>query len=258
VTSVQLIGQQGEDIAEVSYQQESIERQIDHFYHLAYPIMPVGTIIDFGGFLTPEHYLLCDGAAISRTDYSLLFSALTTTETVSLTSTVNTFTVVAVAPYHIGMAIEGVGIPAATTISNISGATITMSAAATMTVASSVRFFAWGAGNGTTTFNTPNLQGYTTAGANGTLYPAVVNGVGLQGGAASHAITISEMPAHRHDTTPSTARSNSGSPGGSAALYGSSSSPNQNLPIDVSTQGGGVAMSLIQPTALVKKFIRFE
>lgn len=33
VTSVQLIGQQGEDIAEVAYQQESLERQVDHTFH---------------------------------------------------------------------------------------------------------------------------------------------------------------------------------------------------------------------------------
>ena len=256
VTSAQLIGQQGEDIAQVLYQQESIERQIDHFYHLAYPIVPVGTIIDFGGFGLLDHYTLCDGSAISRTTFSLLFNVLTTTETVSLTSTVNTFTVISSTQYHIGMAIEGTGIPAATTISGITGTTITMSAAATVTAASSVRFFAWGAGDGSTTFNTPNLADYVTAGAGGTLFGANNYAVGLKGGSSTHAITIAEMPAHTHPG--STARSNSGSPGGSASLYGSSAGPNQNLAIDVASQGSGTASTIVQQTALVRKFIRYE
>lgn len=33
VTSVQLIGQQGDDIAQVDYQEESLERQVDHTFH---------------------------------------------------------------------------------------------------------------------------------------------------------------------------------------------------------------------------------
>lgn len=253
VTSIQLVVQ---DLPiEPSFEQDSINRQIDHTYNTAYPIVPVGAVIDFAGFTVPQHYYICDGAAKNRMRDYLLFSALTTTESVTLTSTVATFTVVSNANYHIDMAVEGTGIPASTTISNISGTTITMSAAATTTGPSTVLFFAWGAGDGSTTFNTPNLQGITTAGANGTLLSGV-NGVGLTGGSATHSLTISEMPAHTHPG--STARSNSSLAGGSISLYGSSGAANQNLPIDVASQGSGTAFSIVPPTVLMKKCIRFE
>lgn len=40
--------------------------------------VPVGTIIPFAGNSIPEGYLLCDGSAISRTDYATLFSVIGT------------------------------------------------------------------------------------------------------------------------------------------------------------------------------------
>lgn len=40
--------------------------------------VPVGTIIPFAGNSIPEGYLLCDGSAISRTDYATLFAVIGT------------------------------------------------------------------------------------------------------------------------------------------------------------------------------------
>ena len=48
------------------YEQTTIERQIDQTYHNAYPIVPVGTIIDFAGLVVPVHYLLCNGTALEE------------------------------------------------------------------------------------------------------------------------------------------------------------------------------------------------
>lgn len=248
LTSFQLVVQ--ELPIQPSFEQDSINRQIDHTYNTAYPIIPVGTIIDYAGFIQPEHYYYCDGRAINRVRDYLLFNALTTKETVTLTSGVNTFTVVTNADYHIGMAIEATGIPAATTISNISGTTITMSANATATGPASVTFFAWGPGDGTTTFNVPNLEGIVTAGSNGSLF-ANNNGVGLGGGEATHVLTIPEMPAHTHHTF-STAGGGVNENAGAA---------NRNSPNDVGTSsatGGNAAHNNVQPTALVKKCIRYQ
>ena len=51
---------------------------------------------------------------------------------------------------------------------------------------------AYGAGNGTTTFNLPNLAGRVPLGLDGT-FPR-----GSSGGAATHTLTVPELPSHTH------------------------------------------------------------
>jgi len=41
--------------------------------------VPSGTILDYGGTSAPTGYLGCDGAAVSRTTYATLFTAISTT-----------------------------------------------------------------------------------------------------------------------------------------------------------------------------------
>ncbi len=258
VTSIQLVVQDINDESEPAFDQDSINRQIDHTYNTAYPIVPIGTVIDYAGFGIPTHYLDCNAQAISRITYGLLFDALTHVETVTLTSGVNTFTVVSSANYHIGMPLEGVGIAAATTISNIVGTTITMSAVATATGPSDVRFFGTGAGNGTTTFNTPDLRDYVTAGLGGTIFTTANVGVGARGGSSTHNIGVNELPQHTHDPLGGTGfwMNSAGQPSGMNAPAASGLS--QATTGNITGHTGQTALSLVQLTALMRKCIRFE
>ena len=90
---------------------------------------PAGVVTSFAGSSAPAGWLLCNGAAVSRTTYAALFAAVGTT---------------------------------------------------------------WGVGDGSTTFNLPNLVEKFDVGAGGAY------ALGATGGAASVTLTAAQMPAHPH------------------------------------------------------------
>lgn len=100
--------------------------------------LPVGSIVPFGSDTVPENWLLCDGSAVSRTEYAELFSVI--------------------------------------------GGN-------------------YGVGDGSTTFNLPDLRGRvplgkgTGTGAGGEVYNFEIGG---KGGEYSHILTVDEMPSHTH------------------------------------------------------------
>ncbi len=258
ITSVMVASTGLTSIANIAYDQESLNRQIDHLYHYAYPIVPIGTVIDFCGFVTPDHYLLCDGTAYNRISYNQLFQATSTTETVTLTSGVNTFTSASPSKYYIGMAIEGTGIAASTVISNIVTTTITMSHNATASGAKSVRFFIGGNGNGTTTFNVPNLVGCVIAGSgipdSFTLLPNT--GPGAFGGESSSTLIANNLPPHTHASPGTTTgywcntAAGTAAPGAGTSMISQASTGNNTTT--------NVAFTNIQPTVLLRKCIRYQ
>ena len=88
-----------------------------------------GIIYPFSGSTVPDGFLLCDGAAVSRTTYAELFQVIGTT---------------------------------------------------------------YGSGDGSTTFNVPDLRGRTAIGASSG------HAIGTTGGAEEHTLTVDEMPTHKH------------------------------------------------------------
>lgn len=90
---------------------------------------PAGIVMPFAGSTAPQGYLLCDGSAVSRTDYADLFAAIGTT---------------------------------------------------------------YGAGDGSTTFNVPDLSGRVVLGVSQS------HALGSTGGEATHVLTEQELPAHSH------------------------------------------------------------
>ena len=93
-----------------------------------------GIINAYAGSTAPDGYLICDGSAVSRTNYAALFAAIGTT---------------------------------------------------------------YGAGDGSTTFNLPDLQGRFPLGA-GAGDGLTARTVGQKDGEETHTLTTSEMPEHSH------------------------------------------------------------
>lgn len=129
----------------------------------------IGEIKDFGGFAAavPAKFLGCDGSAFLRASFPALLTAITMSVTAGRTfsgTTLTGFTTAQTDQLAAGMPIEGTGIQAATTIATVGATSITISATATSTGTGTVTIFPWGAGNGTTTANLPDLRGRTTAG----------------------------------------------------------------------------------------------
>lgn len=115
---------------------------------------PPGMLAPYAGGSAPTGWLLCDGAAVSRSTYANLFAAIGT---------------------------------------------------------------AYGAGNGSTTFNVPDLRGRTPVGRNGGSFPTL----GGTGGAETVTLTAAQsgLPSHNHGASAS-----SGGAGGHSHS-GSTSSP---------------------------------
>lgn len=94
---------------------------------------PAGVIVPFAGSSAPTGYLVCDGAAVSRTTYADLFAAIGTT---------------------------------------------------------------YGAGDGSTTFALPNLKGRVVVGVDAG--QSEFDTLGETGGAKTHTLDSTEIPAHTH------------------------------------------------------------
>ena len=172
-------------------------------------VAPVGTILDYAGLSLPSGYRWCDGTAINRVTFAVLFAALTATATANSTSGNNTLTGVSADLSALGLkgsVIEHPGVPAGTTITAVTATTITMSANATSTQTGTARALPFGAGDGSTTFNVPDLRGRSTIARddmNGTAASrlATLAGMGAAGGEEKHALTTPELAAHSHGIT---------------------------------------------------------
>lgn len=146
-----------------------------------------GVVKDFAGDSIPDGYLLCDGAAVSRTTYAALFAAIGTL---------------------------------------------------------------WGVGDGSTTFNLPNMKGRFNVGFDGS--EADYNTVGKIGGEKEHTLTIGELAEHSHNIR--NVPMNVSSIMGGANLLRPISAIDPLEPTDVS--GGNEPHENRPPYAVFKKIIR--
>ena len=151
-------------------------------------IEQTGVIKAFAGSTAPTGYLICDGAAVSRSTYSRLFNVIGTT---------------------------------------------------------------FGTGDGSTTFNLPNLDGKVITGYDP--LQTEFDTIGKTGGEKTHQLTVNEMPTHAHVETIWT--------GGS----GVSAEKIQAAPVDAgptggetsATAGGDQAHNNLQPYMVLNYIIKY-
>lgn len=123
----------------------------------------------------------------------------------------------------------------------------------------------WGAGNGTTTFNIPDLLGRTMvcAGAGSGLTNRVV---GAQGGAETHVLTEAQMPSHGHpfrasftnQASPST-QTTGGFPTtttGDSTQAAHNGTAQATAGQQIGGTGGGQAHNNMQPFAVIRFLIK--
>ena len=129
----------------------------------------------------------------------------------------------------------------------------------------------YGSGDGSSTFNLPDLRGRVIAGQDDmggssanrlTDQSGGLNGdtLGASGGAEAHTLTTAQMPSHNHSIT-STARRDGGSPPGGSFPHGSSFGTNTTLAtigitLSIDNTGGDGAHNNVQPTIILNYIIK--
>lgn len=154
--------------------------------------LPIGSIMQYPGSTLPKGWLLCNGQAVSRTKYSVLFEKIGTT---------------------------------------------------------------YGTGDGSTTFNIPDLRGKVAVGKddNDTDFDTL----GETGGEKEHTLSVNEMPSHSHNQiyvkSNATPLDNAGVSGFNAANSGIGTKENA-----VENTGGGQAHNNLQPYIVQNYIIKAE
>ena len=137
----------------------------------------------------------------------------------------------------------------------------------------------WGVGDGSTTFNLPNLQRAAAVGAGGTASGVLSNTVGSTGGVETLALSVPNLPAHNHAVTDPSHRHVSSPPpdqnvspaypwgasgtgigvknttGGNATYAAALTSPS-GTGISIQNTGSGTPISLMQPSAVLLACIK--
>ena len=128
----------------------------------------VGTIKPWAGMTAPNQYMFSYGQEVSRTTYSALYTAITSSQTVFCNSGSPVLNGLGdTSNFWIGMSLEvSCVVTGNTTVISKTASSVTMAVNANVTTNTTAIFYPWGRGNGTTTFNLPDLRGVVLAGNN--------------------------------------------------------------------------------------------
>jgi microcystin-dependent protein len=114
----------------------------------------------------------------------------------------------------------------------------------------------YGAGDGSTTFNLPDLQGRVIMGQGGNTAnrtPTDLENIGDTFGSQTHTLTVNEMPPHNHSMTFQASSTNSF---GNDLRNGDNDEYTTTVRLSTNKTGGGLAHNNIQPSIVINYLIK--
>lgn len=246
----------------------------------------VGTILPWSSLTAPNQYVFAYGQEISRVTYPEFFTAITYTQIVNCSSGSPTISGLAdTTQLPVGATIELACVAPGSTIISKTLTTITASNNSSLSTSASATFFPYGNGNGTTTFNVPDLRGRGISGRDnmgGTIANRLNStyfaspGTGAIGGAQSKVLISSNLPPYTPSGTVAITdpgHTHTSKQGNSVATYnGASSAPALQSNIADTTgssttgvtaaftgtaQGGtSTAFGIVQPTITLNYVVK--
>lgn len=246
----------------------------------------VGTVKPWAGFQAPNQYLFSYGQAISRSTYSALFTALTYPVALICTGGLNVLSGISdTKSIPLNAPIEASCVPPGTIVTAKATNSVTVSANASVSTAVTGRFFFYGNGDGSATFNVPDLRGRVVAGVDNmggtaanrlTNFIAAANGLGTSGGAQSSTLAQGNLPAatlsttivdptHQHSTSlgvvsvqngSGTAQGNLLTTSGGTPVAPATSANGTGITASTSLGGSTVPFGVVQPTTELNYIIK--
>lgn len=111
----------------------------------------------------------------------------------------------------------------------------------------------WGVGDGSTTFNLPDLRGYSVTGTGGVASGITNRAVATKYGVETHTLVTGEIPAHAHDVLHGAVAATNilRTPGAGGSLNVGGGTDTLTGTLTVANTGGGGAHQNMAPTAYV-------